>query len=40
MKNKKALVIGGGISGLCAGVSLQKNGFETTIVEKQSIPAA
>jgi len=33
MNNKKALIIGGGIAGLCAGVYLQKNGFDTEILE-------
>jgi phytoene dehydrogenase-like protein len=33
----KALIIGGGIAGLCTGVYLQKNGFETEILEMHSI---
>ncbi len=37
MKNKSALIIGGGIAGLCTGVYLQKNGFETEILEMHSI---
>jgi phytoene dehydrogenase-like protein len=37
MQQKKAVIIGGGIAGLCAGVYLQKNGFETEIIEKHSI---
>jgi phytoene dehydrogenase-like protein len=37
VKNKKALIIGGGIAGLCTGVYLQKNGFETEILEMHSI---
>lgn len=37
MKNKKVLIIGGGIAGLCTGVYLQKNGFETEILEMHSI---
>ncbi len=37
MKSKKALIIGGGIAGLCTGVYLQKNGFETEILEMHSI---
>jgi len=34
---KKALIIGSGIAGLCTGVYLQKNGFETEILEMNSI---
>ncbi len=37
MKNKKVLIIGGGIAGLCAGVYLRKNGFETEILEMHSM---
>jgi phytoene dehydrogenase-like protein len=37
MRNKKVLIIGGGIAGLCTGVYLQKNGFETEILEMHSI---
>ncbi len=37
MKNKRVLIIGGGIAGLCTGVYLQKNGFETEILEMHSI---
>ena len=37
MKNKKVLIIGGGIAGLCTGVYLRKNGFETEILEMHSI---
>ena len=37
MKSKKAIIIGGGIAGLCAGVYLRKNGFETEILEMHSI---
>ena len=33
----KALIVGGGIAGLCTGVYLQKNGFETEILEMHSI---
>lgn len=33
MDEKKVLIIGGGIAGLCAGVYLRKNGFETEILE-------
>ena len=35
---QKALIIGGGIAGLCTGVYLQNNGFETEILEMHSIP--
>lgn len=37
MKPRKALIIGGGIAGLCTGVYLQKNGFDTEILEMNSI---
>ncbi len=37
MTNRKAMIIGGGIAGLCTGVYLQKNGFETQILEMHSI---
>jgi phytoene dehydrogenase-like protein len=37
MKTKKAVIIGGGIAGLCAGVYLRKNGFNTEILEMHSI---
>jgi phytoene dehydrogenase-like protein len=37
VKNKKVLIVGGGIAGLCTGVYLQKNGFETEILEMHSI---
>ncbi|MGY3778638.1 phytoene desaturase family protein [Isobaculum melis] len=34
---KKIIIIGGGISGLSAGIYAQKNGFETTIYEKHTM---
>ena len=34
---KKVIIIGGGISGLTAGIGLQKSGFETHIYEKNPI---
>ena len=34
---KKVIIIGGGISGLTAGIVLQKSGFETHIYEKNPI---
>ncbi len=37
MDQKKALIIGGGIAGLCAGVYLKKNGFETEILEMHTV---
>ncbi len=37
MKSKSALIIGGGIAGLCTGVYLRKNGFDTEILEMHSI---
>jgi phytoene dehydrogenase-like protein len=36
--NKSILIIGAGVSGLCAGIYGQLNGYETTIVEKHTIP--
>ncbi len=38
MPDKKAVVIGAGIAGLCTGVYLQKNGFATEILEKHTSP--
>jgi len=35
--NKKVIIIGGGITGLTAGVYAQKCGFDTTILESHSI---
>ena len=37
MENTKALIIGGGIAGLCAGVYLRRNGFDTEILEMHTI---
>ncbi len=37
MESRKVLIIGGGIAGLCTGVYLRKNGFETEILEMHSI---
>jgi phytoene dehydrogenase-like protein len=37
MENKKALIVGGGIAGLCAGVYLRRAGFETEILEMHDI---
>jgi len=31
---KKIVIIGGGVAGLSAGIFAQKNGFESTILEK------
>lgn len=36
MKDKKVVIVGGGIAGLCTGIYLQKNGFETEILEMHS----
>jgi phytoene dehydrogenase-like protein len=36
MKNKKIAIVGGGISGLTAGIYALKAGFETEIYEKHS----
>lgn len=35
---KKIIIIGGGITGLCAGSYLQMNGYETEIYEMHTIP--
>ncbi len=37
MRNKRVLIAGGGIAGLCTGIYLQKNAFETEILEMHSI---
>jgi phytoene dehydrogenase-like protein len=37
MKNRKVLVIGGGIAGLCTGVYLRRLGFDTEILEMHSV---
>jgi phytoene dehydrogenase-like protein len=37
MTNKRVLIIGGGIAGLCTGIYLQKSGFETEIFEMHAI---
>jgi phytoene dehydrogenase-like protein len=37
MADKKVLIIGGGIAGLCTGVYLRKCGFETEILEMHTI---
>lgn len=37
MKQKKVLIIGGGIAGLCTGIYLQKNGFATEILEMHTM---
>jgi phytoene dehydrogenase-like protein len=38
MNNKKVIIIGAGISGLCAGSYLQMNGYDTEIYELHNIP--
>ncbi len=38
MNNKKVIIIGAGISGLCAGSYLQMNGYDTEIFEMHNIP--
>jgi len=38
MKNKKILIIGGGIAGLSAGSYLQRNGYNTEIFEAHNLP--
>ena len=37
MKQKKVVIIGGGIAGLCTGVYLRKHGFETEILEMHAV---
>jgi phytoene dehydrogenase-like protein len=37
MSNQKAVIIGGGIAGLCAGVYLRRVGFETEILEMHTM---
>lgn len=37
MSQRKALIIGGGIAGLCAGIYLRRNGFDTEILEMNSL---
>lgn len=37
MPEKKVLIIGGGIAGLCAGVYLRRSGFDVEILEKHKI---
>jgi len=36
MKDKKVIVIGGGVSGLTTAIYLQKNGYETLVLEKNA----
>ena len=38
MEKKKVIIIGGGMSGLCAGCYLQMNGYDTEIFELHNIP--
>ena len=38
MNNKKVIIIGAGISGLCAGSYLQMNGYDTEIFELHTTP--
>ena len=37
MSKKKVVIIGGGLSGLTSGIYLQKNGYETEILEKNAV---
>ncbi len=37
MPEKKVLIIGGGIAGLCAGIYLRRSGFDVEILEKHQI---
>ncbi len=36
-ERKKILIIGGGVSGMSVGIYAQRNGFDSTIIEKHSI---
>ena len=36
MENKKAIVVGAGVSGLCAATELKKLGFDVTVLEKEN----
>ncbi len=38
MSQKKVIIIGAGITGLCAGINLKKAGFDTEIFEMHSLP--
>jgi phytoene desaturase len=38
MKQKKAIIIGAGFSGLSAASFLARDGFEVTVIDKNSIP--
>jgi phytoene dehydrogenase-like protein len=38
MNNKKVIIIGAGVSGLCAGSYLQMNGYDTQIFELHDMP--
>lgn len=38
MRNKKVLIIGGGVSGLTTGIYLLESGYDVTILEKNAIP--
>ncbi len=38
MRNKKVLIIGGGVSGLTTGIYLLEIGYYVTILEKNAIP--
>ena len=35
MENKKAIVVGGGVSGLSAAWELKNKGFEVTVIERR-----
>ncbi len=37
MKKKTAIIIGGGVSGLCTAIYLQLNGYDTLVLEKNSM---
>ena len=36
MENRKAVIVGAGISGLCAAVELKRKGFDVLVLERQA----
>lgn len=38
MAIKEAVIIGGGIGGLCTAIALQRNGFEVRVYENLNLP--
>ncbi|MBQ7879916.1 MAG: NAD(P)/FAD-dependent oxidoreductase [Clostridia bacterium] len=37
MRNKKAIIVGGGVSGLTTAIYLQLNGYDTVVLEKNAV---